>query len=979
MKKNRLVGTEKVQKEKSRRGKEASLFTALALLAQAALASGGPMESLYGEFKAPPKTARPGVYWYFMDGNLSKEGMTRDLESMREVGIGYVVFLEVAVGVPRGKVPFMSPEWIDCFRHAVRECERLDIQMFLGTGPGWTGSGGPWVKGAESMRHLVSSEQRVTGGKRIEVKLPVPPAWPPYFGTNCFPPKMLKDWNDYYEDVAVLAFPAQAKDERVADAGEKAHYFRIPYSSRPNVKPFLPSPADARGKPPRPGIDPAKVVDLTASLKPDGTLVWEAPPGEWTVMRFGARNNGSVTRPAPVPGLGMECDKFSEKALLSHFSNFTDRLLDTVGGRSAGFGGLKYLHIDSWEMNAQNWTDGFREEFRRRRGYDPQPYYPAYGGRIVANEEVTERFLWDLRRTSQELIIENHAGAAKRYAHKHGMQLSCEPYDMNPIADLELAAAADVPMAEFWCEGFGFNTSFAPIEATSAAHLIGQCVVPAESFTAGKDGWRPHPGSMKNQTDWALAMGVNRMLFHTFQHQCLSEDKKPGMTMGMYGVHWDRNQTWWPMAGAYHTYLARCQHLLQQGRTVADVLYLIPEGSPHVFRAPASALVNPKSHLPDRRGYAFDACPPSLFLKATAEDGELVFPGGARYRLLVLPDYATMTPKLLGKVRDLALAGVRTVGKAPVASPSLQDYPACDDEVRRLAAEVEKKLIRPSSSDDNLYPRYEETAKLLADMGVAPDFVCDSGVLRHTHRTTEGGEIYFVASRAATSTVSRCTFRTSGRRAELWDALSGRRYRLDTRPSNGRTEATIACAPHQSWFVVFPRDGEGGATETLPQVAEAGADAPLSGAWKVTFRPPVGAAFTVDLPELADWSLQKDERIRYFSGIATYEKTFDAAGPGRRWLFLGRVANMARVRLNGHDLGVQWTDPWRVEVTEFLKPTGNVLEIEVANLWTNRLVGDERRPKGTPPVAITTWRHYTDKSPLEPSGLLGPVRLCGAR
>ena len=185
----------------------------------------------------------------------------------------------------------------------------------------------------------------------------------------------------------------------------------------------------------------------------------------------------------------------------------------------------------------------------------------------------------------------------------------------------------------------------------------------------------------------------------------------------------------------------------------------------------------------------------------------------------------------------------------------------------------------------------------------------------------------------------------------------------------------IACAPHQSWFVVFPRDGAAEATEILPQIAEADAGMPLTGGWKVTFRPPVGESFTVDLPELVDWSLQEDERVRYFSGIATYEKTFDAVGSGRRWLSLGRVANMARVRLNGHDLGVQWTDPWRVEVAEFLKPTGNVLEVEVANLWTNRIVGDERRPKGTPPVTTATWRHYRPESPLQPSGLLGPVRL----
>jgi hypothetical protein len=294
--------------------------------------------------------------------------------------------------------------------------------------------------------------------------------------------------------------------------------------------------------------------------------------------------------------------------------------------------------------------------------------------------------------------MENHAGHIKLYASRYGMGLSIEPYDMNPTADLELASVADMPMCEFWSAGFGYNTAFSAIEGSSVAHLIGQPVVPAESFTAAGDGWRQHPGSMKNQTDWAFASGINRLMYHTFQHQYLDDQYRPGMTMGPYGVHWDRNQTWWPMADAYHRYVSRCQFMLQQGRTVADILYLTPEGAPHTFRAPASALegemldarktalsFRDETPLPDHKGYNFDGCPPSLLYDAFVSDGMIVFPSGATYRLMVLPYFETMTPALLKKISDLVNDGATIIGLPPQKSPSLTNYPACDSEVRQLA------------------------------------------------------------------------------------------------------------------------------------------------------------------------------------------------------------------------------------------------------------------------------------------------------
>ncbi len=315
-------------------------------------------------------------------------------------------------------------------------------------------------------------------------------------------------------------------------------------------------------------IDQSKIINLTGKLGSDGTLKWDIPPGKWTIMRFGKRNNGAVTRPAPAPGLGFECDKFDTTSFNAHYNAYVGKLVRKARPLTGTKGGgWTMIHIDSWEMGAQNWSPGFREQFIRRRGYDPLLYLPVYTGRVVNNLEISERFLWDIRLTSSELIVENHAGQFKKLGRRDGFRLSIEPYDMNPSADLDLGGVADVPMCEFWSDGFGFNSSFSCFEATSVAHLAGLPVVASESFTADSpEAWKKYPGNMKNQGDWAFCAGINRFFYHTFAHKPLPGKYRPGMTMGPYGVHWDRGQTWWSMAGEYHKYISRCQFVLSQGK-----------------------------------------------------------------------------------------------------------------------------------------------------------------------------------------------------------------------------------------------------------------------------------------------------------------------------------------------------------------------------------------------------------------------------
>lgn len=969
------------------------------------------IQVLKEQFLNPPDECRPGVYWYFMDGNLSKDGMTADLESMKKAGIGSVLFLEVNVGVPRGKIDFLSEEWKTLFVHAVRECERLGIEMTLGVGPGWTGSGGPWVKPFQSMQHLVSSSLEIDGGEKKLIRLPVPLPKRPFFGEDIFTAELRNEWMSFYEDVAVLAFPWT--NASIKDIDEKALYYRAPYTSQPGVKQYLPSMSEYPVLPASASITKNSIIELTGKLNKDGSLFWDAPKGKWTIMRFGRRNNGAVTRPAPLPGLGFECDKFDTTAFNDHLEKFTDELLNKIGPRNkSSKGGLTMLHMDSWEMGAQNWTSEFRNEFKKRRGYDPLPFYPVYAGKIVESLEVSERFLWDLRQTSQELIVEYHAKHLKKYSHRNGFGLSIEPYDMNPAADMELGAVADVPMCEFWSPG-GFNSSFSCIQAASIAHVNGQSIVAAESFTA-VDGWRQHPASMKNQGDWAFAAGVNKFFYHTFQHQPLDNKLKPGMTMGPYGVQWNRNQTWWPMADAYHQYIARCQYLLRQGKTVADILYLTPEGAPHVFRAPASALSG-DPFLPDRKGYNFDGCSPGQLYDAFVKNHKIIFPGGASYHLLVLPAWETMTVALLRKIKSLVEDGATVVGAPPEKSPGLYGYPLCDTDIRSLVNDLwgsadvpvtqttrtygKGKIIwggEATSKIDNLYTPYDITAKLLEGIHVLPDFESDSSV-RYTHRVSDEWDLYFVSNRTNKPLNTDATFRTSKGAPSLWDPLTGRTDGLPEFSENeNRITIPLQFEPYQSFFIVFEKSNKApvGQTKNFPAL---NALTTIEGPWTVSFDTAWGGPGTLSFTHLDDWVLRPEVGIKYYSGIATYRRTFDLPADskllegGKLLLNLGEVNNIARIRLNGKDMGTVWTAPWKVDISEAIKRKGNKLEIEVSNLWPNRLIGDEQltddeikdgqwpqwllnntsRTSGR--YTFSTFKHYNKDSPLIKSGLIGPV------
>lgn len=640
-------------------------------------------DDLARDFRQPPAAAKPWVYWFFINGNISREGITRDLTAMKEAGLGGVILMEVDVGVPAGPVRFMGPEWRSLFKHAVREAERLGLEVCVNVGPGWTGSGGPWVPVEQSMQHVVVAEVEVDGGQRYEGQLPVPEPQPPVLGN--LPKELERPRAEYYRDLVVLAVPAGAARGFGEELLEKALYMRQPFSSQSGVAPYLVGTFESREE----GLALGAVLDLTTHLKADGRLDWDAPSGKWKVLRFGLRTTGANTRPAPPPAIGFECDKFDRKAVKSHFDYIVGPLLNDLGIRAGSRkreAGWTMLHLDSWEMGAQNGSGEILSEFKRRRGYDARPWLPVLGGYVVQNRGDSERFLWDWRWTAQELVLENYASYIRELGRLYGFRLSIEPYDMNPCADLSLGGEADVPMGEFWAEGLGFNTAYSCLEAVSIGHTRGRGLVPAEAFTAEvKEGFSLHPAVMKAQADWAFCLGINRLVFHRFAHQPWT-GLEPGMTMGPYGAHYERTQTWWPMVRGWHEYLARCQTMLQRGRPVADILYLAPEGAPLVWQPPPSALGG-SAFLPDRKGYNFAGCAPELLYGAQVEGGRVVLSRGAAFRVVVLPEHGVMTPRLLGRLRELVREGATIMGPPVIASPSLSPE-ARDDLLRDIAREL---------------------------------------------------------------------------------------------------------------------------------------------------------------------------------------------------------------------------------------------------------------------------------------------------
>jgi hypothetical protein len=681
---------------------------------------------------------------------------------------------------------------------------------------------------------------------------------------------------------------------------------------------------------------------------------------------------------------------------------------------------LVATHVDSWEVGYQNWTKSLPEEFKNRCGYDILPFLPAMTGRIIGNAEITERFLYDLRFTISELIAENYAGHMRELSNKHGIQFSMEAIDNTPFDEIRVAGQANLPQTEFWyrreSEAVGESgdcfrgvyRSYAWTPAmVSAAHIYGRKIIPSEAFTANSgENWLAHPALLKPQGDWAFCSGINRFIFHRYAMQPWV-NRKPGMTMSFWGLHYERTQTWWEETKPWHEYLTRCQYLLQKGLFVADLLYMQAEAAPNRFMPPGVDYANPIP--PDPPGYNFDGCTADVvFNRISIKDGLIVLPDGMSYHAMVLPSpgdqvmAGVMTVKLAKKILELVNKGMVIVGPPPVKTPGLTNYPQCEDELKQIVDQLWGDTTSPGMRKVGKGHVFwgKSPQEVLSEMGIPQDFSCGkTAPFRYIHRRAEdGSEIYFVSNKQNAEVESRCNFRVSKRRPEFYWPETGRIEKPAIYSvTNDTTSLPVRLSEFGSVFVVFPPNTwqepdrivkvtHNGATilndigskievnridnkfEFLVsqagqytlltdnnnvlkiEIAQLPEPIKIVGPWDVHFAPNWGAPPRIQFPELISWSDHADQGVRYFSGKATYRKKIlisnDMLQKDRLlFLDLGEVEVMAIVKLNGKVLGTLWKKPFRLDITQAVQPGENSLELTIVNLWPNRLIGDANLPE----------------------------------
>jgi len=1088
-------------------------------------------------FQNPPESAKPRVWWHWMNGNITKEGIRADLEWMHRVGIGGFQNFDAALMTPQiveKRLVYMTPEWKDAFHFTTKLADSLGLEMAIAGSPGWSESGGPWVKPEQAMKKFVWSETRIEGGKPFSGTLPKPPST-----TGPFQNMSLRDAfsltgqkeippSEFYADAAVVAFRVPEGDVSIvslnpkvtssggkfkladltdgnlvkstllpyAKPGENAwiqfeftqpetiqsltivgggyggmfgmgadpnnrtlevsddikNYVKVTDISTGGVeqktlsfspvtgkyfrftwKSPLPQPAfnigDAFGidlslmpKPPAgtrvaelvlykvarvnrfeekaafstatdlysspspevkatEAILKADVIDLTAKMKPNGTLDWTPPAGKWVVLRLGYSLTGHKNSPASPEATGLEVDKLNAGYVKAYFNNYLDQYKDATGGMM-GLKGLKYMITDSWEAGTQNWTDNMIKEFTQRRGYDIFPWLPVLTGHVVESAAASDRFLWDFRKTLGELLTENHYDQLTEILKERGMARYTESHEGGRafIGDgMEVKRKAAIPMSATWTPG-GFDRGNEVAtrykadvrESASVAHIYGQNLVAAESMTAIGSAWAWSPELLKPTADMELANGLNRFVIHTSVHQPVN-DKIPGLGLGPFGQWFTRHETWAEQAGPWLIYLARSSYMLQQGKFVADIVYFYGEDNN------ITALFGEK--LPEiPEGYNYDFInADALVSLLSVKNGSIVTPSGMTYRVLALDENSKyMSLPVLKKIRDLVMDGAIVTGPQPEQTPSLSDNP---DEFSKIKHELwANEKGENTVGNGKVYTGYP-LKDVLNSMKISPDFTYSQPTetikLLYVHRKLGDVDFYWVNNRQNKVVDLDATFRVDGRMAEIWHPETGNTELASYFIQGGITRVPLHLEPNDAVFVVF-RNKAVQTSHTINKPAEKQLTV-ISGPWTVTFQPKRGAPGQAVLETLIPWNENADSGIKYFSGTGIYSKTIQAPAEwfntgSQLWLDLGSVKNLAEVLVNGKSLGIVWKNPFHVNVTRAMKEGENKIEIKVTNLWVNRLIGDQQ-PGVKKKITYTTMPFYLADSPLLPSGLLGPVTI----
>lgn len=726
-----------------------------------------------------------------------------------------------------------------------------------------------------------------------------------------------------------------------------------------------------------PGVQPAQVIDLTERLRADGSLDWQPPAGQWHVLRLGWSLTGVVNHPASPEATGLEVDKLDGAAVRRYLDHYVGLYRQAVGPDLLGARGIRALLNDSIESGPANWTPRLREKFIGLRGYDPLPWMPTLTGTIIGSRAQSDRFLFDYRRTLSDLMASEHYGTVAAFAREQGLITYGEAQEHGRPQlgdDLAMRRHADVPMAALWTfpreKGPQLNYLVDMRGAASVANIYGKPFAAAEMMTSLLSPWAFGPADLKRVADLAFVNGINRPIIHTSVHVPV-EDRKPGLSLFIFGQYFNRNESWAKLARPWVDYLARNAFLLQQGRTVADIAYYYGE------EAPLTGLYSERT-VPDApRGYGYDFVNSDALMESLANEGaDLISPGGARYRALYLGGSARhMTLATLRRLNGLVRDGATVIGLRPSTSPGLQDDPV---EYSRLVGEMWLGGDVAKVGKGRVIASDNPEAAMIR-IGLVPDFRVTADApdadIAFLHRRLVDGDLYFVTNRKPRAERFEARFRVSGKMPELWNAVSGEVTSVSYRIEGGETIVPLNLPIDGAVHVVFRKPAT--ASAYVAPERRLGAVADLNSGWQVAFEPGRGAPATLAMPELVPLDKHDNADVRYFSGIATYTRTFRAPKgwkPGQPlWLDLGEAREIAEVTINDRRVGGVWNAPYRLEIGAFARRGKNDLSIRVANLWVNRMIGDAQ--PGATKVTWTASPNYTANAPLRRSGLIGPVRL----
>ena len=1006
-------------------------------------------------FRSIPDSVQTGVYWYWISDNISKEGVERDLEAMKVAGINRAFIGNIGIdGIPYGDHKLLSSEWWEVLHAALKKATELNIEIGIFNSPGWSQSGGPWVKSSQAMRYLASSDTIVAGPGRMQLTLPSVGKDEQDVCVIAYPaldkPVAEKSWainkksgqssssvlvfdkeatvrtliyrvNTPFKTTAKLWVKKGGKEEllrqfvidrsnpalnvgfvpyapvvislpetsasqfrlEMSEEGEAAG--NVTLTSSPMMERYPEKSLAKMFQTPLPMWDdylwekqPA-VSDASLMVSPDaiknvtefsknGVLDWEVPEGKWVIRRMAMLPTGVTNSPAAPEATGPEIDKMSKKHVAFHFDAFIGDILKRIP--EADRKTFKVVVQDSYETGGQNWTDDMISVFKERYGYDPVPYLPVLEGTVVGNPDISDRFLWDLRRLIADRVSYDYVGGLRDVCHQHGLTTWLENYGHwgFPGEFLQYGGQSDEIAGEFWSEG-----SLGDIEnraASSCGHIYGKRRVWAESFTSGGPAFGRYPYQMKQRGDRFFTEGINSSLLHVYIHQPF-EDREPGLD-AWFGNEFNRKNTWFSQMDVFTGYLKRCNFMLQRGDYVADVAYFIGEDAPKM-----TGICTPE--LP--AGYSFDYINGEVLLqRASVEDGRIVLPSGMKYRLLVLPQLETMRPEILQKIKELLQAGACVIGPAPKYSPSLSDYPAADRKVQALASELwgdQTESVR-TIGKGRLFMPATSLQPVLEALNVKPDMRVNSGTpVLFIHRATDEGDIYFISNQSENPVDINPSFRVAGKLPELWNPLTAEiRLLPEFTCADGVTTVPVRLEGFESSFIIFRKKGTPVKT-TARNYPVKEVLATVTSPWQVDFeKGKRGPEEAVTFPALQDWTESTVPSIRYFSGKAIYTNriTLDELPQKALYLDLGKVMVMAKVKINGQYVGGVWTTPYRLPVGDFLRKGENLIEVEVVNNWRNRLIGDASLPE----KERGTWTNvnpWNADSPLQSSGLIGPVEI----